>query len=220
MSNVVGSASAWEGALSQVLGHKGVRYDILRVGLLFYPRWLAVTSNEVKDFGNGTTAIQTETRRTLRTTSLLAGNRRTIIDRWPDGTEHKKVSAGVDFIVSFCLVTPSDEFEKYRGMLDRRLKNGHYWRQPYLGIRECPALVEHVTDFNSVSYPIDMPMIEHADGLKTADVNTNLGICFYGTDWDDTKRPNFFAPLRVTHGIVEYPTWEDARRLGIKREAA
>lgn len=207
LSNVVGSHAAFEGLLSQIMGHKPCRYLIERVGLLFEPRRLPMTGNEIKDFGNGHRQVHTELERTLRTTALMAGKLREV--------EGKRV-AGVDYVVSFRLNYSEIQYLK---TLMARLNNGHYWGQPCLGQRDYPARVEHLGDLRKVSYP-GIPLYEHPNGLKTFDHNERLGLCFYGTDWDDPRHPNYFATLDVVHGLVRYPSWSEVREVGIKRERA
>lgn len=216
-SNVVGSASAWDGMLSQIMGHVGAHYLIESVALLFHPRWVSHTINEIADFGNGLKPIDTERKnvRTLRTTSFVAGNRR-LLRRRILGEVVESETAGVDYVVSFRLV--STDLQKHQDMLRRRLRNGHYWRQPYFGLRELPAMVEQVKRFDDLLYPSDTQLVEHENGLKTADYSASLGLTFYGVDWVDPAHPYYFAPLEVRRGIATYPTWDDVRRLGIRRE--
>lgn len=217
LTNVVGSVSAYEGALRQVMGHRGTTYLIDQVALLFQPRFVPVTANEVKDFGHGH-GINTEDCRTLRTTTLLAGNRRKIKQCLFDQKVTKDF-AGVDFVVTYRLATETrEDFDKFRQMHDRRMTSGRYFRQPYLGLREYPALLEPVFSFKDLDYPEDMEMYTHPNGLKTVDLNQDLGLTFYGTDWLDPQKPNYFAPLKVEHGIVKFPSWEEVRQLGIRRE--
>lgn len=217
LSNVVGSSDAWSGLLSQIQGHPGTRYQIESVALLFQPRWVNHTANEISDFGTGRGPINTEDVRTLRTTSYIAGNRRTIRRNILGDLIESEV-AGVDYLVSFRLAAPRQRFKDFKDMLNRRLRNGHYWRQPYLGLRELTAMVEPVKDFGDLEYPSNTQLVEHPNGLKTADYSAQLGLCFFGIDWDDPTHPYYFAPLEVKRGIVQYPTWAEVRRLGIRRE--
>lgn len=214
-SNVVPSMSGWDGLLSRIQGHPGTRYQTERVGLLFFPRLVPVASNEVKHHGGskdtGPIDVLRDSTHTLRTSMLLAGNQRTIRDPLWDTEE--KVS-GVDYLVSFRVLATE---KKYADMTRDRLRNGHYNGMPYLGIAKFPALVERVENFDSLSYPTDMPLVTHPDGMKTADYSAPLGLCFYGTDWDDPARPNYFAPLTIQRGVVVYPTWAEVKKLGIKR---
>lgn len=211
VSNVVPAAAAWDGILSCVMGHKGARYHIEQAALLFEPRRQTITSNEISDFSTW--------KRTLRTSSVIAGNRRTIRKRGYDDEIVETVTAGVDYIVSFRLVAPDSEFDKLDEMLARRLSNGHHRHPAYLGSSDHRATVMPVESFTDVEYPIDMPLVEHGNGLKTADYSERLGNCFYGIDWEDQRHehPYYFAPLDVKRGIVRYPSWDEVRKLGIWR---
>ena len=231
-SSIAGSVSAWDGLLSQVMGHRGAHYDILTVGMLFKPRYLVQTANEVRDFGTGARgSINTESKRTLRTTSYVAGEPRTIHTRSFEGVVEPRDFAGVDYIVSFRFATSdSRDFTKLEDMLNRRLRNGHFWRQPYLGMRELIANVEPVKGFGEglvfinpdkttsvIPYP-DVCLYTHDNGLKTVDHNEDLGLSFYGIDWDDPSHPHYFYPMTVEHGLLKYPTWDEVRALGISRK--
>lgn len=216
-SSVVGSAGAWEGVLSQVMGHRGVRYEIERVALLFRPRWLTMTSNEQKEFDPCVPVDGAS--RTLRTTVLLAGEPRTIVTADFFGNKEKRRDAGVDYLLSFRVSAPSSkELGVLTDILLRRLKNGHHWRTPYLGMREFSANVELVKSFADLDYPEDVALVEHEDGLRAVDYSADLGISFYGIDYDDKPAmPYYFAPLSVVRGVVRYPTWQEVRSLGIRR---
>ena len=218
-SSVAGSVSAWDGLLSQVQGHRGVRYEIDSVAMLFYPRWLVQTANEVRDFGTGTRGpVSTEVQRTLRTTAYLAGQPRTIDAPTFDGKREKKEFAGVDYLVTFRLTTTDPrEYDKQADMLRRRLSNGHFWRQPYLGIRELTADVEPVGSLKDFPYP-DITLYTHENGLKAADYNADLGLSFFGIDWEDPTHPHYFYPMKVEHGVLRYPTWKEVYDLGISRK--
>lgn len=217
MSNVTNSHAGWESILCQVIGHKGCRYQIERVAFLFQPRFFTITANELQSFGSGRKPLDTESQgtRTLRTSTVLAGKKRRIVHE-----EREQEVSGVDFVVSFRLLTPED---KYLDMLLNRLRNGNYYgTQPYLGVREFPCRLDRVEDFRSLSYPLNIPdMIQHPDGLKTVNYSERLGICFFGTDWDDPpSHPNYFATLEVKGGIIQYPTWAEVRKFGYKRDNA
>jgi len=216
MSCLIPSHGGVEGILSQINSHKGCRYKILELALLFYPRYFSVTRNELQSFGTGKAPINVDLQknRTLRTTTLLAGKPRKMMNEFGE----EEIVSGVDYIVTFQILAPDI---KYITMFESRLRNGKFYgTQPYMGMREFSARLDPVEDFRSISYPLNQKMIEHPNGLRTANVNENLGISFYGTDWDDPAHPNYFAPLEVVKGIVKYPSWSEVRKLGIKREAA
>lgn len=217
-SSVVGSAGAWEGILSQVMGHRGVRYEIERVALLFRPRWLTMASNEQKEFDP---CVPVDGKhRTLRTTVKLAGEPRTVVVTDFFGNKVKRHDAGVDYLLSFRVSAPSPkELGILTNMLLRRLKNGGHYRQAYLGIRDCSNVnIERVKSFADLDYPEGVPLVEHEDGLRAVDYSADLGISFYGEDYDDQPaKPYYFAPLSVVRGVVRYPTWQEVRSLGIRR---
>lgn len=233
-SSVAAPVSTWDGVLSQVQGHRGVHYEIESAAMLFEPRKLAQTVNEVRDFGTGKRGpVNTEDQRTLRTTTYLAGRLRTIHKTSFEGDLVSEPFAGVDFVVTYRLTTRDpQELVEHEDMLDRRLRNGHFWRTPGLGLRELIADVEPIKGFSDaglilddrtkagrvIPYPSDIPLYTHSDGLKTFDYNADLGFSFFGIDWDDPSHPHYFAPLRVEHGLLKYPSWDEVRSLGISRK--
>lgn len=214
MTNVTASQAGWEGVFNQVMGHKGCRYKIEEAKFLFYPRYFSITGNELQSFGSGRAPVDTEKKRTLRTSTVLAGKRRRILD--DDWGDEREVS-GVDYILTLRLITPA---EKYFDMLLSRLKKGNYYgTQPFLGMREYPCRLDLIEDPGAINYPLDIPdLVAHSDGFKTVPYSERLGLCFYGTDWDDPLHPNYFTALDIKDGVVKYPTWEQVRREGIKRE--
>jgi hypothetical protein len=217
-SSVMGSHAAYEGLLSQVQGHRGCRYVIERVGMLFEPRYLTMTSNEISNFGTGREIVNTEKVRTLRTSTLLAGKVRKVHDDFY-GVDRK--DAGVDYVVTFRLSVPPG-CQRYIDRTIDRLGNGaqgFHGTQPYLGMREYPARVDLIEDLRRLSYP-DIATEVHPDGLRTVSHNADMGIVFFGTDWDNPARPNYFAPMRITRGIAMFPAWPEVRRFAIMREAS
>jgi hypothetical protein len=218
VSSIVASHSAHEGLLCQIMGHPGCRYHVSYTALLFHPRTISEMGNEVADFGDGSHPVNLNAKgvRTQRTTTYVAGKARRF-KRSVDGVEFEETVAGVDWVIAFKLNYPEPQYLK---MLWARLRNGNYYGdQPYLGMRELVASVELVSDFSKMEYPVDTEgWVTHPNGLKTVDYSSELGLSFYGTDWEDPKHPNYFAYLKVEHGIVRYPTWAEVRALGIKRE--
>lgn len=240
-SSVIPSHSAWEGMFSQIMGKKGSRYHIRRVAMLFHPRWFPCTSQEILSFGKTEGPVNANAQRTLRTTSLLGGRSRRIAPMVPyqdigrsEGTPRRgtllrrpglEESTGVDYIVSFQLETrfslkelkkegkdPYTEATKRFEMLQRRLENGHYRGQPSLGLRELKATIHPVWDLNDIVYP-EMDLVDHPElGLKAAPYSAYLGLHFFGTDWDAEGKPNYFYPLSINDGIIEYPTWDEVRQ--------
>ena len=219
VSSIVGSHAAWEGLLSQVMGHRGCRFLIERVGFLFVPRYVSFTSNEIHSFGSGRRPVNTQKDRTLRTSTFVAGKKR--LCKAFDGFD--ELCAGVDYLLTFRFSypeAPPPRRHKYLDILESRLRSGrNYGTHPYLGMRELACAIEPVTDLRAIFYP-EITLADHPDGLRTADFSETLGLSFYGTDWDDSRRPNYFAPLDVVRGIVRYPSWSEVRKIGIKRENA
>lgn len=198
VSSIVPSHSAANGILSAFLSHHGVSYSIKQIGLLFYPQLTNITTNEVNNFSiGGTASIDVDHRRTQINTQALCD---------------------VDYWMSFRVVSNSPpEVLKYSNMFNSRLplikpgeddlaRVGGVWsRMPYLGLREY---VGHVKRINSEEIKsLDGDFVTHDDGMKSVDFSTDLGITFFGTDYESNK--NYFIPIKVDRGVVRYPSWKE-----------
>lgn len=186
-SALVGSHAGWEGLLRGVLGKWSMCWRIHRVALLKTPRRMPVASNEMKFNSVGVNPVFVENQHTPRTTVFLRD---------------------VDYLItaSICLsrrAGPDDSIGKFEDMFRRRISRGQQTKSIYFGIRECVAELDLVENVADVPPPVD--------------INEDLGISFYATDWSDPKEPNYFYPLSIRHGVVEYPSWEAVRELGIAR---
>jgi CRISPR-associated Cas5-like protein len=200
VSSLVPSHSAVNGILSAYLSHKGVSYSAQKIGLLFYPQLVNITTNEVNNFGLGNAEpIIVDSRRTQIKTQALFD---------------------VDYWLSFRLAADTpDDVLKYSNMLNSRLpiikpgendltRMGGVWnRMPYLGLREYVGRVERTTP--EVIAALDGDFITHRDGTKSVDFSSDLGITFFGTDYGTNC--NYFAPMSSKHGVLTYPTWKQVR---------
>lgn len=229
MSGVIASHAGWEGILCSVMGHKGTWFQVEQVSLLFFPRWMSITQNEIRDFGSGKKPIQVEQVRTLRTTSMLCGNVRPKVDL--EGNRHpKQTVSGVDYLVQFHLEGDdrNDLSTNWRMLMEDRLgvklhphtgavteerkrtdpdeEQVRYFRQPALGLRELICEVDPVIG-------------EALQGHVAENYNQNLGLSYYGRDWRDESNgfPHYFADLTIRKGTCVYPSWEHVRRHGIRR---
>jgi hypothetical protein len=114
-----------------------------------------------------------------------------------------------DYLVEFSLVLtgkskrPEDTLEKYYAMFLRRAKRGQAERHPVLGITECPARLDLVADHDLAALPAPVDWTE------------DLGISFFGADWDEGL--NYFYPLKINKGVLEYPSWNEVRSFGVTK---
>jgi CRISPR-associated protein Cas5d len=89
---------------------------------------------------------------------------------------------------------PEDNPKKFDEMFRRRLERGQYYMQPYLGVREFPAIVEPYTG--------TPPPLE----AETRDLGYMLHDLRFGPD---DNEPVFFR-ARLERGVIEVPRWEVA----------
>lgn len=208
VSYLIPSHSAANGILSAYLSHKGVSYSINRIGLLFYPTIVNIKGNEIDDFGKITNSkvkpINIETKRTQIVTSALFN---------------------VDYWMSFRICASSkEEVMKYRNMFETRLplyngdditKMGGVWNHlPYLGIKEYVGSVKRINKEDIKTICSNMKNIyTHEDGSCGIDFSYDLGLMFYGKDYNSNK--NYFTPMTIDHGVTQYPSWHSVKQLGI-----
>lgn len=196
VSSLIPSYSAANGLLSAFLSHKGVSYSIEKLGLLTYPQIINITTNEIGNFGTGK-------RTPIKTSALF----------------------DVDYWMSFRLRAPSfEEVRKYSNMLEARLpliksdeddltRMGGIWsRVPYLGLREYTGKVQRVLPDDIRKLP--GKFVQHNDGMKAVNFTKELGICFFGTDYQ--THTNYFVPMSIEKGVVEYPSFTEVKNLNIK----
>jgi len=99
---------------------------------------------------------------------------------------------------------PEDNLLKAHNMIESRARRGHRSYTPSFGPRECMAHLEWIE--NGQLLP----------GLAPARINENLGNVFYDFDIDDPERPAYLAPLEIKNGVVEYPSFDEVRKFGIR----
>jgi CRISPR-associated protein Cas5d len=191
-SSTLPSHEALRGVLRRILGKFAVTYHVERVLLLSEPKREAITSNELKFNNVGfKPVLSVNGQHTQRTTVFI---------RDPD------------YLVEFRIALtananrPEDTLEKYNAMFLRRASRGQQERRPVLGTTECPARIDLITDEDLSSLP------------KPVNWSENLGISFYGTDWDaGLNGLNYYHPMEIRQGILRYPTWDQVKRFGVTK---
>jgi CRISPR-associated Cas5-like protein len=116
---------------------------------------------------------------------------------------NSSILTDVDYTVECRIVSGTyEDLKKYEtmfheGRMRRNSKNPKsFWRQPYLGIKEYIANIDYD---NGPS--------------RAVKINQELGISFFGTDYKDNK--NYFYPMAISDGLVEYPTWDEVKSRNI-----
>jgi hypothetical protein len=177
------------GIFKGILSKAAFEYVFHRITLLSEPKRVAFTSNEIKGNSVGRApVIALNGQHTQRTTVFVENP---------------------DYLVELSLELtgisdrPQDTLEKYYAMLQRRLEKGQYERPPVLGITECPARVDLVGPHELHLLPKPFPWSE------------DLGITLYGTDWKE--HVNYFCPMTIRDGVLDYPSWDEARNFGITK---
>lgn len=107
-------------------------------------------------------------------------------------------------IVALPSADPQDTLVKYDQMFTRRVNKGQFHGSaPTFGPKEY--LIE--------SYRFAEPN----EVLEPLDVSEDFGIQPYAQDYSDPKKPWYYAPMRMEHGVVRYPTWDEVKAFGLCR---
>lgn len=218
---VIPSASALDSVLKKVCNHRPIWYWIQHVYMLFRPRHLMMTTNETKHMPKPG-FLSGKVVHTQRQTMLLCAE--------PLKNEHgRMVPRDVEYLVQFRMVGPTrTDVNKYSGMFHRRLIQGNLWiPDVYMGSRECEGYIDapgpsntfdvESIDPNEVSYPDDLPLVKHETGFKSVDYEAASAMRFYGTDWFTGGRSNYFAPLSIVGGRIDYPRWSHVIANGVRK---
>lgn len=185
----LGSHEGWRGFLRRILSKFACTYIIHKVSLLSMPRRIAITGNEFKF---NSVSFQ----------RILASN----------GQHTQRTTVYIkdpDYLLEFSIELtgkssrPQDTLDKYYAMFRKRARRGQYEIPPVFGTSECRASYDLVEDKDLTSIP------------RPVDWSEDLGITFFGSDWQQKK--NYFYPLAITRGVLEYPSWTDVKRLGITK---
>lgn len=191
-SAIVPSHEALVGVLrSALFGKKEYRWTVHDVRLLRMPGTATLTASELKFDAvdnDGTRILYADGQRTLRDTTFLTS---------PDYLVRASIARSP-------LADPEDTIEKADAMIRARGEAGARRRPLVLGTRDCMG------HYRLLSY-------EQAKLLTVVDYSQDLGIMPFGIDWDDPSAPYYFAPMRIEHGVLVYPSWDEVRRLGIAR---
>lgn len=164
-------------------------YQTRKVTLLSTPVRVPITSNEFKFNNVGLAPVFAHNgQHTQRTTVYLKNP---------------------DYLVEFEIALTDearpgvDTIDKYVSMFTRRMQLGQQERAPVLGITECPARVDLVTEADLDKLP------------KPPEWNEDLSISFFGTDWNEGI--NYFYPLEIIQGVLKYPTWKEVKAFGVTK---
>lgn len=100
---------------------------------------------------------------------------------------------------------PLDTWEKFDHMFTRRMNKGQFHDSaPTLGTKECL-----VSSFR---------FTEPGEDLTPLDVTEDLGLQPFDQDYSDPKEPWYYAPMQIEKGVIKYPSWEEVKKLGLRRD--
>lgn len=196
-SQMFPSHAAMDGTIRQILGKMAIQWVTHEVRLLGMSHRLPVTTNDLKSFQS---APLTKGRLSVPSPIANVGSRHT--QRTTVYLRNVHIAVRSSFVLT-PKAGPGDTVVKFEEMFLRRAEKGQYANRPYFGTEECGAEYELITDPSKIPAPLD--------------ITEDFGICYFDTDWVDPTCPMYFAPMRVQHGVILYPTWDEVRKLGIAK---
>lgn len=203
------SHGAGDGLLRRILGKKEMQWIIHEARLIQGTRRVAITSNELASFNSRPLGRFAQGRRPE--TNRLLGHIPSPVSR--TGGNHTQrtdtyivkpiIAIRSSIVLTRHAVPGEDSLPKFESMALERLVRGQYFSRPYLGRSECPAFYEYIEDPSTLPAPMDLTQ--------------DYGLCYFDQDYAAPGQPLYFAPMRVEHGVILYPSWPEVRKLGIRR---
>ncbi len=183
----VPTPSALAGALSSIYLHPGIEWRVERYWVLNKIRRESVSVNEVTSKASSTKVLQAAYGR---------GPMPRVRATEPRQIKCTSRLVNVDYVVQCHFWISGDVYTPEKAMkvasiVERRLRRGQCYQQPYLGVREHPC-------FFSL-WDKGVP-----EGYYAATGPVDFGLVFCGMDRTDPKvdRPRFFHAV-MDHGCVE-----------------
>ena len=180
--------SASRGILEACFWHPGMRYFIDRIHVLNQIKFTNVRRNEVKSKASASsmkTAITQQGALPFISTKDEIQQRASLILT----DVHYVIEAHFEMTNK---AKPEDNHGKFSDMIRRRLEKGQCFHQPYLGVREFPAIVKPYTD----------PHPPH--GFYSDDGERDLGLMLYDMDYSNPRNitPMFFRAV-MQNGVID-----------------
>lgn len=176
--------SAARGALESIYWHRGVNYVIDYITINNPIKSINVTRNEVKNkipASNVKTAIKNGT--PLEPLNVDAMH-----------TQSKgRFLVNVDYIIEAHIeprekeMNPSDSLDKFYAICNRRIAKGQCFRQPYMGVKECPA---------GFSPAVTPPR----GGVH---LNRDFGLMHYGNDYEQENPVGILYHAVARNGVID-----------------
>lgn len=181
--------SAAAGIVKSVYWKPQIDWRIDAITVLSEIRYQTVRTNEVGVKGNYAAAR-----------SAWSGKAKGLLFVDPEATRQQRLTAYLvapRYIVDahFVIVDPAEDPRKHYAIAERRLRHGQCFSQPYLGLRECPALVRPILDGR------EREALE-ADGFYAEVPRRDMGWMLHHIDWEhDCASVSFHAVMR--HGRID-----------------
>lgn len=200
ISALLPSHDAWVGLMRTILGHKEFRWVIPEVRLLFKPEYFSVTCNEIKF--DGIHSLDVYDRPLVVGHHEQPRGRKSSLKFAKQTPRTTMFLRNPDYLVQVKVTGHPEAVKKNEEMFLRRMEKGQQWGQPCLGLRELMA---------------DVELISNPKEFKPEGITQDCGIIFFGTDWETSGSPQYFAHLQIVNGVARYPSMEDVRRHGFQR---
>ena len=180
--------SAARGILESIYWHPPMQYQIDRIHVLNPIRFLTVRKNELK---SKALASSMRTAITGKGSPPYINARQDIQQRTSTVLTDVRYVIEAHFDVDESKMGEGDTPAKFISILNRRIRKGQCWQQPYLGIREFPAYF--------APYSGEMP----PRGYYSESGERDLGLMLYDMDYSNPKdiTPMFFHAV-MRNGVV------------------
>ena len=179
----VPTPSAARGMVESVYYHPGLKWHVDKIYVCKPIRFTNILRNEV--------ASKISVRNVLTEAN---GKKRSYIDRNADIQQRATTMLrNVHYVIEAHFemtdkANPSDNPGKFQDIVQRRLRSGQAYMQPYLGCRECTA---------------HFRLWEGGD-IPTIDETRDLGYMLYDMEYSDPEniQPMFFR-AQMVHGVID-----------------
>lgn len=184
------TASSARAIMESIYWHTGFRYVIDRIRVCAPIRFTTIRQNELGAVANSNTILSAIKRGAYSEIGL--SRNKNIQQRTT------RLLKDVMYVIECHMelipedMNPSDNINKFLGIVTRRVEKGSCYKQPYLGIREYTAFFEPCQKIP--------PCPEELRGIK------DLGYMLLDMDYSDIKniKPIYFHAIMVD-GMIELP---------------
>ncbi|TLS74784.1 type I-C CRISPR-associated protein Cas5 [Mariprofundus erugo] len=198
----------WDGIRERKGNKSSIRpyfyWQVVRITVLEYPRFIALRRNEVKDRVPGASVLNKWMAGTEEPQPIWADGGKDELGTDQKGRTQRQTMAlkNVRYRITARIVPKagfSSDVKKFNAQFERRAKQGKCFQQPYFGCREFPAFFEYV---------------EEGEGCEPIKFDQPLGLMLYdvfdlekGVVGESDKPFISLFDAHVENGVLEVPVF-------------